>query len=309
MAGWWERLKEGMTRTRTGIGDRIRGLVTGREWSDDVWETLEQILFEADLGVATVDHLLTGLREAVRRHRPQQAEDVLALLEQEMVGMLGENANPYALSGDRPVVWLMVGVNGTGKTTTAGKLAYQMKNRGHQVILGAGDTFRAAAVEQLMEWGRRSGVDVVRQTAGADPAAVAFDTVRAAVARRAEVAIIDTAGRLHNKAHLMQELGKISRIIGRELPGAPQEVWLVIDATTGQNGLAQAQVFLDAVRVTGIVLTKLDGTAKGGIAFAIYRQLGLPIRFIGVGESADDLMPFNPAAYVRALIGGNSAAP
>ena len=303
MAGFFERLKSGMSRTRSGLGDRIRTLVGGRQWSDELYDELEEILYEADLGSQSVETILERLREQVRQHRPEHAEDVTRLLHQVMVDMLETPANPYELGGDGPNVWLMVGVNGTGKTTTAGKLAERMKRQGHSVILGAGDTFRAAAAEQLMEWGRRASVEVVRQAEGADPAAVAFDTVRAAVARRLNLAVIDTAGRLHNKAHLVQELGKIVRVVGRELPGAPHQVWLVIDATTGQNGLEQARVFLEAVHVTGIILTKLDGTAKGGVAFAIHQTLGLPIAFVGVGEHLEDLMVFNPDQYVRAILG------
>jgi fused signal recognition particle receptor len=303
MAGFFERLKSGMSRTRSGLGDRIRTLVGGRQWSDDLYDELEEILYEADLGSQSVETILERLREQVRQNRPERAEDVTRLLHQVMVNMLDAPANPYQLSGDGPNIWLMVGVNGTGKTTTAGKLAERMKQQSQSVILGAADTFRAAAAEQLMEWGRRASVDVVRQAEGADPAAVAFDTVRAAIARRLNLAIIDTAGRLHNKAHLMQELGKIVRVVGRELNGAPHQVWLVIDATTGQNGLEQARVFLDAVQVTGIILTKLDGTAKGGVAFAIHQTLGLPIAFVGVGEHLEDLMVFDPDQYVRAILG------
>lgn len=303
MAGFWDRLKQGMSKTRVELGDRLRSLLGGREWTDDLWDSLEEVLYEADLGIDVVNTLLADLRERVRRERARTADDVLALLGEAMVGMLRSSQDPYRLSSDKPTVWLLVGVNGTGKTTTAGKFARQMRQRGYKVLLGAGDTFRAAAVEQLVEWGQRADVEVVRQNPGADPAAVAFDTVKAATARRMDLAIIDTAGRLHNKGHLMEELKKIVRVVQRELPSAPHEVFLVIDATTGQNGLMQAQVFLEAVKVTGIVLTKLDGTAKGGVALAIARQLGVPIRFVGVGEQADDLMPFDPQAYVKAILG------
>lgn len=292
-----------MARTREGLGDRIRTLIGGRQWSDALYDELEEILYEADLGYDAVDDILTRLKEDVRRRRPERAEEVLARLQDIMVSQLAPVAQPYRLGGQRPEVWMLVGVNGTGKTTTAGKLAERMKQQGFRVILGAADTFRAAATEQLMAWGERAGVDVVRQAEGADPAAVAFDTVKAAVARHLDLAILDTAGRLHNKRHLMQELEKIARVVGREVAGAPHQVFLVIDATTGQNGLEQARVFQDAVPVTGIVLTKLDGTAKGGVAFAIHRTLKLPIQLVGVGESLDDLMPFDPEAYVRAILG------
>jgi fused signal recognition particle receptor len=303
MAGFFERLRQGMSRTRGEIGDRIRTLVGGRQWSDELYDELEEILYEADLGAAAVGEILDRLKGRVREQHPERAEDVLELLRDTMVGMLSVLDDPFSLPEERPAVWMMVGVNGTGKTTTAGKLAQRLRQRGYKVILGAADTFRAAAAEQLMEWGRRADVEVVRQSEGADPAAVAFDTVRAAQARRLDVAVVDTAGRLHNKAHLMEELSKIARVVGRECPGAPHQVWVVIDATTGQNGLEQARVFLEAVNVTGIVLTKLDGSAKGGVAFAIHQALGLPIGFVGVGESLDDLMEFDADQYVRAILG------
>lgn len=303
MAGFFERLRQGMSRTRGEIGDRIRIMVGGRQWSDELYDELEEILYEADLGMAAVQEILARLKGRVREQHPDRADEVVNLLRETMVLMLAPVDNPLALPALLPAVWLMVGVNGTGKTTTAAKLAQRMKERGHRVILGAADTFRAAAAEQLLEWGRRAGVEVVRQVEGADPAAVAFDTVRAAQARHLDLAVIDTAGRLHNKAHLMQELSKIVRVVGRECPGAPHQVWLVIDATTGQNGLEQARVFLDAVPITGIVLTKLDGSAKGGIAFAIHQALGLPIGFVGVGESLEDLMVFDAEQYVRAILG------
>lgn len=305
LPGFFERLRQGMSRTRGELGDRIRQVVGGRQWSDNLYDDLEEILYEADLGSAVIENILARLKEAVHRKHPGRTEDVMDVLHDIMVDMLVQPDDPFALPEARPAIWLMVGVNGTGKTTTAGKLAQRMKSRGYSVILGAADTFRAAAAEQLLVWGQRSGVDVVRQSEGADPAAVAFDTVRAATARRLDLAIIDTAGRLHNKSHLMQELGKIVRVVGRELAGAPHQVLLVIDATTGQNGLEQARVFQEAVQATAIVLTKLDGTAKGGIAFAIHQSLGLPILLVGVGEQLDDLMPFDREEYVRAILGLN----
>ncbi|MCL4493527.1 MAG: signal recognition particle-docking protein FtsY [Firmicutes bacterium] len=303
MAGFWNRLKEGMTRTRDNLGGKIRTLVQGRQWDDSLWDQLEEILYEADLGFDTVDYLLDELREEVRVSHPQQGEEVMNLLRKIMVSLFEPSSDPTLLDPQRPSIWLMVGVNGTGKTTTAGKFAYLMKQQGYEVILGAADTFRAAAVEQLQLWGQRAGAEVVSQGTGADSAAVAYDTVQAAIARNRDLAIIDTAGRLHNKSNLMRELEKVVRVIQRERVDAPHQVWLVIDATTGQNGLAQAEVFLKVVRVTGIVLTKLDGTAKGGIALSIKRHLGLPIRFIGVGEKVDDLMPFDAESYVRAILG------
>ncbi|PSR34624.1 MAG: signal recognition particle-docking protein FtsY [Sulfobacillus benefaciens] len=303
MANFWERLKQGMTRTRMGLGGRLRTLFTGREWHDDLWDDLEEVLYEADLGSGTIEYLLDQLRKRVQKERPKTADQVLQQLFEVMVSELGEPSPTLALDPGGPWVWLMVGVNGTGKTTTAGKFAYLLQQQHKTVILGAADTFRAAAVEQLVEWGRRAGVEVVHQASGADPAAVAYDTLRAARARGADLAIIDTAGRLQNKVNLMLELQKIRRVVEREYPGAPHEVWLVIDATTGQNGLSQARIFMDSVKVTGIVLTKLDGTAKGGIALSIYHELGIPIRYVGVGETAQDLLPFNPHDYVRAILG------
>ncbi len=303
MAGFWNRLKEGMTRTRDNLGGKIKTLVQGRQWDDSLWDNLEEILYEADLGFDTVDYLLGQLREEVRASNPLRGDDVMVLLKKIMVNVFPPTSDPMLLDPQRPSIWLMVGVNGTGKTTTAGKFAYLMKRQGYQVILGAADTFRAAAVEQLQLWGHRAGVEVVSQGTGADSAAVAYDTVRAAIARSRDLAIIDTAGRLHNKSNLMNELEKVVRVIQRERADAPHAVWLVIDATTGQNGLAQAEVFLRVVHVTGIVLTKLDGTAKGGIALSIQRQLGLPIRFIGVGEKVEDLMPFDAESYVQAILG------
>ena len=306
MAGLWERLRGGLARTRQGLGDRIRGVFSGRQWSEDLWDSLEEILYEADLGVETVDHLLESTRGLVRQRRPRIADEVVEMLHQTMVNDLVQSpTDPWQLPPERPAVWMLVGVNGTGKTTTAGKMAAMMRRRGHQVILGAADTFRAAATEQLAVWAERAQVPIISQATGADSAAVAYDTVTAAVARRADLAIIDTAGRLHNKAQLMQELAKVERVVGRALPGAPHEVWLVLDATTGQNGLLQAQTFMKAVTVTGIVLTKLDGTAKGGIALAIARRLKVPLRFVGVGETLDDLMPFDPESYVSAILGEN----
>lgn len=303
MHGFFERLKSGMSRTRGEIGDRIRSLVHGRQWSESLYDDLEEILYEADLGAHAVEEILQRLKQSVKDKRPEREDEVMQLVRETMLSMLATQTNPFELPQGRPQVWMLVGVNGTGKTTTAGKLAQHMKQRGHRVILGAADTFRAAAAEQLMVWGQRAGVEVVHQGEGADPAAVAFDTVRAAKARNLDLALIDTAGRLHNKGHLMQELAKVVRVVGRECPDAPHQVWLVLDATTGQNGLEQARVFLEAVSVTGIILTKLDGTAKGGVAFAIHQSLGLPIGFVGVGESLEDLMVFDPDQYVRAILG------
>ncbi len=307
MPGLWERLRTGLTKTRQGLGDKILSAFSGRQWDDDLWESLEEILYEADLGVSTVEYLLSQARVMVRQRRPKAADEVVSMLHLIMVEALASSSPDPSQLGEleRPVVWMLVGVNGTGKTTTVGKLAAMMQRRGHQVILGAADTFRAAATEQLLVWSDRAHVPIISQAIGADSAAVAFDTVTAAVARRADLAIIDTAGRLHNKVQLMQELAKIYRVMGKAHSGAPHEVWLVLDATTGQNGLAQAASFMEAVPVSGIILTKLDGTAKGGVALAIARSLNVPIRYVGVGEALDDLMPFDPESYVSAILGEN----
>jgi fused signal recognition particle receptor len=302
----WDRLREGLQRTRQGLGARIRSVLGATQWNESVFEQLEGVLFEADLGVEVVEDVLQELRATVRSGRVQPGEDAIAVLQRLLEAGLPAPTDPWRLGGERPEVWLMVGVNGTGKTTTAAKMAYAMRQQGRSVILGAADTFRAAAVEQLERWGERIGVEVVRQAMGADPAAVAFDTVQAAVSRHLDLAIIDTAGRLHNKSQLMEELKKVARVVGRAVPGAPHRVWLVLDATTGQNGLIQARVFTEAVAVNGIVLTKLDGTAKGGIALAIYRELGVPVELIGVGEGPDDLLPFQPREYVAAILGASS---
>lgn len=307
MPSLWERLKQGMTRTRTGFGDRLHSLLHGRLWKEELWDELEEILYSADLGSATTQFLLDALRRQVQQRHPATADEVMSLLAALMQDELGAFRGGLTLPAGGPWVWIMVGVNGTGKTTTAGKFAYLLRQQNRSVVLGAADTFRAAATEQLEVWGHRAGIEVIRQAPGADPAAVAFDTVQAAQARHLDLAIIDTAGRLQNKVNLMQELQKVHRVIGREVEGAPHEVWLVIDATTGQNGLVQARVFLESVPVTGIVLTKLDGTAKGGIALAIAHELKIPIRFVGVGEHVDDLLPFDAGDYVRAILGADHA--
>jgi fused signal recognition particle receptor len=297
MAGIWERFRAGLARTREQLGDRLRTVwSSGREGVD--WDQLEEVLYQADLGVESVEALLA----AVRARRPGDAPTALAAIRETMLAWLGPAEDPWQLGAVRPEVWILVGVNGTGKTTTAAKMAFGLKQRGYRPLLGAADTFRAAATEQLKAWGQRVEVEVIAQPPGADPGAVAFDTVQAARARQLDVAIIDTAGRLHNRANLMQELEKVVRVVKREPPVAVRG-WLVLDATTGQNGLQQARVFTQHVEVSGIVLTKLDGTAKGGIALAIARELGIPVRWVGLGERLDDLLPFDPAAYVAAILG------
>ncbi|MBX5466230.1 MAG: signal recognition particle-docking protein FtsY [Firmicutes bacterium] len=299
----WDRLREGLRRTRQGLGDRIRTLWTGGKEGAALFDDLEAVLYEADLGPQLVEAVLSELRRTVGGGARGGADEVLQAVYQILVAHLPSPRDPWRLPPTPPAVWLVVGVNGTGKTTTAAKMAYALRQQGRTVCLGAADTFRAAAVEQLEVWGQRLGVEVIRQGSGADPAAVAFDTAQAAAARGLHAAIIDTAGRLHNKAQLMEELKKVARVVGKAVAGAPHRVWLVLDATTGQNGLAQARVFTEAVAVDGIVLTKLDGTAKGGVALAIYETLGVPVELVGVGEGPEDLLPFDPDRYVAAILG------
>lgn len=301
---WFSRLKEGLARTRQGLVEKVKQ-VTGAyaKIDEDLYEELEAVLIQADVGVETTLHLLEGLRKAVREQRVSDPAAVTGLLQAEARAVLGEETAPLAAANAGPTVILVVGVNGVGKTTTIGKLAARFVSEGKQVVLGAADTFRAAAAEQLQVWAERAGALLVRHQAGADPAAVAFDAVAAGRSRGADVVIIDTAGRLHTKSNLMEELRKIRRVIARELPDAPHETLLVLDATTGQNAVQQARVFAEAVEVTGLVLTKLDSSSKGGVVLAIAHELGLPVKLVGIGEQVDDLRPFNPADFVAALFG------
>jgi len=302
MASLLERFRAGLERTRAQVETRWKKLV-GLKVSPEFWDELEASLYAADLGPATVEAVVERLKARMAQDRPVSLEALRALLAAELAELLTpDDPDPLALGPTRPHVVLVIGVNGTGKTTTVAKLAAQHLARRRRVILGAADTFRAAAVEQLAAWAQRLGVEVVRQAPGADPAAVAFDTVQAARARGAEVALIDTAGRLHTKSPLMQELAKVARVVGREVTGAPHETLLVLDATTGQNGIQQARLFTETVHPTGIVLTKLDGTAKGGVVFAIERELALPVKWVGVGEDLDDLLPFRRESFVRAIV-------
>jgi fused signal recognition particle receptor len=301
--GFFGRLKERLVKTRSTLVEKVKNIFAGRTAIDDeVFDQLEQTLIEADLGVDTTLAIVNDMRRIVKERRIEGPEELLPVLKEEISASLepGDHTLLWKAEGG-PHVTLVAGVNGSGKTTTIGKLAAHLKEQGRSVILGAADTFRAAAVEQLTIWSERTGVPIIKHQDGADPAAVAFDAADAAVARGMDCLIIDTAGRLHTKVNLMEELKKIQRVIAKRIPGAPHEVLLVLDATTGQNGLQQAKLFTEALKVTGIVLTKLDGTAKGGIAVAIQKQLGIPIKFIGVGEGVDDLQPFNPREFVDAL--------
>jgi fused signal recognition particle receptor len=282
----------------------MAALVTGRGNIDDsVFDELEELLILADVGVDHAVAWVDELRKAAKEQKIREAEALRPLLRDLLLDALGRETVPLHLVPGGMSVILVVGVNGAGKTTTIGKLAYRLKGEGRSVLLAAGDTFRAGAIEQLQVWGRRAGVDVIRQQEGSDPAAVVFDAVQAGRSRGVDVVICDTAGRLQNKANLMAELEKIRRVLAREVEGAPHEVLLVIDASTGQNALNQATVFSQSAGVTGVVLTKLDGTAKGGMALAIRRQLNIPIKFVGLGEGMDDLEPFDPEVFVDALLG------
>ncbi|MBP8131853.1 MAG: signal recognition particle-docking protein FtsY [Candidatus Hydrogenedentes bacterium] len=301
--GFFGRLREGLSKARGGLVDRVKGVFRGRLRVDaSVFEDLEEILIEADLGVETTLRILEQMRETACAQKIENPEDLYQVLENELAQLLeqGDHAATFTATGG-PHVTLIAGVNGTGKTTTAGKLAARLIAEGKSVLLGAADTFRAAAAEQLTIWGERTGAGIIKHVEGADPAAVAFDAVDAALARNADCVLIDTAGRLHTKVNLMEELRKIQRVVKKRVADAPHEVLLVLDATTGQNGLQQARIFTEALNVTGIVLTKLDGTAKGGIVVAIQKELGIPIKFIGVGEKVDDLQPFNAKEFVEAL--------
>ena len=300
--GFFEKIKAGLTKTRQSLQSTLGGICAGFHGiDDDFYDDLEESLILADLGVDTSVKAVEQLRERVNMEHLKNADEVRETLKDILVDMLNVGDTQLRLS-TRPSIILVIGVNGVGKTTTIGKLAHQLKNDGKKVLLCAADTFRAAAADQLEIWAGRAGVDIIRQHEGADPAAVVFDAISAAKARNADVILCDTAGRLHNKQNLMNELGKISRIIDRELPDADKEVLLVIDGTTGQNGLLQAKQFREIAGVTGMALTKLDGTAKGGIVIAVADSLQIPVKYIGVGEGMEDLMPFEARGFVDALI-------
>jgi fused signal recognition particle receptor len=297
-----DRLKAGIQKTRAGFVERVEDLIAGKkEISPELLEELEYALITADIGVRTTAEILERIRERVDRSLVNDAAELKQLIREHLLEVLQATDRPMAQVKAPPAVVMIVGVNGSGKTTTIGKLASRFKSEGHSVLMCAADTFRAAAIEQLVVWGDRTGTDVIRQKAGADPSAVVFDALQAAKARNTDYLIVDTAGRLHTKENLMAELEKMRRTAGKVVPGAPHEVWLVLDATTGQNGLEQARKFTESSGVTGIVLTKLDGTAKGGVVVEIARELNLPIRFIGVGEKADDLLPFEPEEFINSL--------
>lgn len=298
----WMKFRRGLARTREGLTERLGELLTGSHALDqEFYDELEAILLQADVGVATTTKILDRLREKAEQERLSDPAAARQALQDILRQLLPADVPGLARATAGPTVILVVGVNGTGKTTSVGKLAQLLREQGAKVILGAADTFRAAATEQLEVWAQRAGVAVISQQAGSDPAAVAFDAARAAVARQADYLLVDTAGRLHTKDNLLAELAKVARVLSREIPGAPHEALLVLDATTGQNALSQTRLFGEAVRLTGIILTKLDGTAKGGVVLAIADTQGVPVKFVGLGEGLDDLRPFAPDQFVAAL--------
>ncbi|MBI5847295.1 MAG: signal recognition particle-docking protein FtsY [Nitrospirae bacterium] len=298
--GLFDRLKQGLTKTKQGFVEKVESIFRGKAIDSETLEELEEALILADIGAGSASEIVEHLREKVRKGELGESGTVRDFLKKELSAILGSGQKLVAF-GEKPFVILTVGVNGAGKTTTIGKLASRFRDQGYSVLLAAGDTFRAAAIEQLEIWGKRTDAQVVRHQSGSDPSAVAFDAIEAAKARGTDIVIIDTAGRLHTKSPLMEELKKVRRVCDKALKGAPHEVMLVVDATNGQNALRQAQLFNEAVGVTAIALTKLDGTAKGGIVFAIKKELNIPVKLIGVGEKVEDLQDFEPAEFVKAL--------
>ena len=299
--GWFSRLKTGLAKTRNTIIGQISGLLrVGRTIDEELMEEIEEILIQADVGVNTTLELMDNVREVVRAKGLKDASELGEILKQEMLNVLGEDAS-VNVDGGQPHTILVLGINGAGKTTTIGKLAHRFRSEGKRVFVAAGDTFRAAAVDQLAIWCDRAGVELIRGGEGADPASVVFDAIEAARSRQADLLIVDTAGRLHTKKPLMDELSKIGRVMGRAIPEAPHEVLLVLDGTAGQNAIMQAKVFNEAVPITGVAVTKLDGTAKGGIVIAVKKEIGAPVRLIGIGEKLDDLRDFVGRDFVEAL--------
>lgn len=301
-----EKFKQGLTKTRDNFSGKVNDLVARyRKVDEDFFEELEEILIQADVGFDTVMKLIDELKMEVKRKNIQDPQDVQAVISEKLIEIYEGGASTQSsglnMQANELTVILFVGVNGVGKTTTIGKLGHKFKSEGKQVLMAAGDTFRAGAIEQLEVWGERVGVEVIKQAAGSDPAAVMYDAIQAAKARNADILLCDTAGRLQNKVNLMKELEKVKRVIEREIPGAPHEVLLVLDATTGQNAMIQAKTFKEATNVSGIVLTKLDGTAKGGIVLAIRNELDIPVKFVGLGEKMDDLQEFDAEKYVYGL--------
>jgi fused signal recognition particle receptor len=308
----FDKIKDGLQKTRLSFIDKFQVLLgSGRKIDDKLIDEIEEILITADIGIATAEQIIAKLRIRVKKEGFEEAEDLYKILKEEIHEILlkspsAKNDSTYSIDeNDKPHVIMVIGVNGAGKTTTIGKLAHNYKKAGKDVIIGAADTFRAAANEQLEVWATRAGVEIIQQQQGSDPGAVVYDTLKAAITRQKDVVIIDTAGRLHNKANLMQELEKLSRVMKKLKTNSPNEVFLVLDATTGQNAIQQAKEFMKVAPITGIVLTKLDGTAKGGVVIPIANELQIPVRYIGVGEKIDDLQVFDPSVFVEALFGLN----
>ena len=300
--GFFDKLKKGLNKTRENLTNKIEKLVIGyADIDEDFLDELEETLIMADVGVQTTEKLMTAVRKGIKKKEINSPEDLKPFLEKEIAEILNAGEDTTRVAENGPTVHLVIGVNGAGKTTTIGKLAAYYKAQGKSVMLAAADTFRAAAIDQLEVWAQRSGAQFIKHEEGSDPAAVAYDAVKAAVARKIDILLIDTAGRLQNKSNLMQELEKINRVIGREIPGAPHETLLVLDATTGQNAISQAELFTKAAPISGVVLTKLDGTAKGGVVIGIKSQLSMPVKWIGVGEGIEDLRPFVAEDFAKAL--------
>ncbi|MDX9789650.1 MAG: signal recognition particle-docking protein FtsY [Candidatus Kapabacteria bacterium] len=308
----FDKIKDGLQKTRMSFIDKFQSLLgSGRKIDNKLIDEIEEILITADIGVNTADEIISKLKYRVKKEKYEEAEDLYKILKEEIHEMLlkspsaGNDATYHIDESDKPHVIMVIGVNGAGKTTTIGKLAHNYKKAGNDVIIGAADTFRAAANEQLEVWAQRAGVDIIQQKQGADPGAVVYDTLNSAITMKKDVVIIDTAGRLHNKSNLMQELEKLSRVMKKLKPTSPDDVFLVLDATTGQNAVQQAKEFMKVAPINGIVLTKLDGTAKGGVVIPIANELKIPVRYIGVGEKIDDLQVFDPSVFVEALFGLN----
>ncbi|MGI6548972.1 MAG: signal recognition particle-docking protein FtsY [Syntrophomonadales bacterium] len=300
--GIFNRIRQGFSKTRHSIVSKVEGLIkSSRALDEDFFEELEEILIASDIGVLTTQELIKELRRQVKDNRISKPEEVKDILKRHISDTMAQISQPLRFADQGTTVFLVVGVNGVGKTTTIAKLAYRFKSQGKRVMLAAGDTFRAAAIDQLQIWADRVGVDIIKHHAGADPAAVVFDAIRAAQARKINVLIIDTAGRLHTKTNLMEEIAKVRRVIQREIEDAPHEVLLVLDATTGQNAVSQARSFKESTGVSGIVLTKVDGTAKGGIVVALAREMKVPVKLIGVGEGMQDLEDFSSSDFAAAL--------
>lgn len=298
----FEKLRQSLAKTKDNLVGKIARVVSRRKIDDALLDELEEVLIEADVGVKATLRLIEAVKTRARERRLTEGDDVIALLKEEIAAIMsGDSPELFPPYGPRPIVWIIVGVNGVGKTTTIGKMATLFSREGKKVIIGACDTFRAAAIEQVAIWAERSGVEIVRSQHGADPAAVAFDAAAAARARSADILLLDTAGRLHTKSNLMEELKKIRRVVEKAVPGAPIFSKLIIDGTTGQNALNQVQVFTDAVGCDGIIITKLDGTAKGGVMIAVAEELKVPVDFVGLGEGIDDIQRFDPNAFADAL--------